>query len=151
MDRRRKKKEKEEKKKLLEKVLRAVGLVLVKSSKEHTERSWSPAGELLCVRTLRCIRAEDGGKKKKRDASSVHFIDKDSGDLSWRYFGGAWYFEDEAEIVEKLGEAREFMWLDDGKLADISVEAFGTDALRWKNPLFGCKCLEEMAVRADLL
>ena len=146
MDRR----QKDEKTKLLEKVLRAVGLVLTKSSEEHAERSWSPAGELLSVKMLRCIRAED---KDEKDASSVHFIDKDSGDLSWRYFGGAWYFEDEAEIVEKLGEAREFMWLDENKLAlaYISVETFETEALRWKNPLFGCKCLEEMAVRADLL
>lgn len=146
MDRRRK----DEKTKLLEKVLRAVGLVLVESSEEHAERSWGPAGELLSVKTLRCIRAED---RDEKDASSVHFIDKDGGDLSWRYFGGAWYFEDEAEIVEKLGEAREFMWLDENKLAlaYISVETFETEALRWKNLLFRCKSLEEMAVRADLL
>ena len=129
-------------------MLRAVGLVLMKSSKEHAERCWDPAGDLLSVKTLRCIRAEDGDE---RDASSVHFIDKDRGDLSWRYFGGAWYFEDEAEIVEKLGEAREFMWLDESKLPYISIADFKTDALRWKNPLFGCKSLEEMAVRADLL
>ena len=142
-------KQKEETK-LLEKVLRVAGLALTESSKEHAEKCWDPAGDLLSVKTLRCIRAED---REEKDASSVHFIDKDSGSLSWRYFGGAWYFEDEAEIVEKLGEAREFMWLDEHKLAPayISIETFVTEALRWKNPLFGCKCLEEMAVRADLL
>lgn len=135
---------------LLEKVLRVAGLALTESSNEHAERSWNSAGELLSVKTLRCIRVED---KEEKDATSVHFVDKDSGDLSWRYFGGAWYFEDEAEIVEKLGEAREFMWLDEHKLvlAYISIETFVTEALRWKNPLFGCKCLEEMAVKADLL
>lgn len=137
--------------KLLEKVLRVAGLALTESSKEHAERCWDSAGDLVSVKTLRCIRAED---REEKDASSVHFIDKDSGSLSWRYFGGAWYFEDEAEIVEKLGEAREFMWLDEHKLAPAyisTIETFETEALRWKNPLFGCKCLEEMVVRADLL
>lgn len=136
--------------KLLEKVLRVAGLALTESSKEHAERCWDPAGDLLSVKTLRCIRAED---REEKDAPSVHFIDKDSGSLSWRYFGGAWYFEDEAEIVEKLGEAREFMWLDERKLAPayISIETFVTEALRWNNPFFGCKSLEELALKLDLL
>lgn len=133
-------------KKLLKKVLQAVGLVLDKSCKKHSMKSWDPNGELPIVTSLRCIRAEDAGSKKKM-AVAVHFIDKDSGSLSWKYFAGAWYFEDEAEIVEKLGEAREFMWLDESKLACISI---AEDALRWNNPLFGCKSLEEMAIRSDL-
>jgi len=132
-------------KKLLKKVLRAVGLVLDKSCKKYSAKSWDPNGELLTVKSLKCIRAEDVESKKM--AAAVHFIDKDSGDLSWKFFAGAWYFEDEAEIIEKLGEAREFMWLDDSKLANISI---AEDVLRWNNPLFGCKSLEEMAIRSDL-
>ena len=134
-------------KKLLKKVLRAVGLVLVKSRKKCSAKSLDPNEELMAVKPLRCIRAEDAKSKKKKMAVAVHFIDKDGEGLFWRFFAGAWRFEDEVEVIEKLGEAREFMRLDESKLACISI---AENALRWNNPLFGCKSLEEMAIRSDL-
>lgn len=128
-------------KKLLEKVLCAIGLKTARS-KIFVETSHFPNSGKTIVKTLRCIRIEDASCK---DAEPVHFIDKDYGDLIFRFFAGASFFEDEDEIVEKLGEARELMWIEPGNITATSR------CTNWHNPFYGCKSLEEMAVKCDLL
>ena len=129
----------------LKRLLLAVGMKLVKS-KKFVQISRSPGGEVLGVKTLRCIRIEDAAHE---DAEPVHFIDKDYGDISFKFFGGESFFEDEDEVLEKLREAREFMWLEEWM--NFGSCCLETDLVRWKNPFFGSKSLEEMLVRADLL
>ena len=136
------------KRRMLERLLLAVGMKLAKS-KKFVETSRAPSGEVIAVKTLRCIRLEDS---KDKNASPVHFIDKDYGDVSFKFFGGESFFEDEDEVLEKLREAREFMWIEDDKLMKFGSYCLETtDLARWRNPFFGCKSLEEMLVRADLL
>lgn len=133
-------------KKLLEKVLRAVGLKTARS-KRLVETSRFPNGGTTVVKTLRCIRIEDAACEV---AEPVHFIDKDYGDLTFKFFAGASFFEDEDEIVEKLGEARELMWIENEKLMALGIAATSW-CVNWPNPFYGCNSLEEMAVKCDLL
>lgn len=134
-------------KKLLEKVLRAVGLKTARS-KRLVETLHFPNSDKTVVKTLRCIRIEDVARE---DAEPVHFIDKDYGAMAFKFFDGASFFEDEDEIVEKLGEARELMWIENAKLMALGSITATSWCANWPNPFYGCKSLEEMAVKYDLL
>lgn len=126
-----------ENKKLLEKVLLAVGLKMARS-KKHSETTRYPDSGKTVVKTLKCIRIEDAADE---DAEPVHFIDKDFGDIPFRFFDGESFFTDEDEIVEKLGRTREFMhW-----------QVPNNNFTVWQNPFFRCSSLEEMLVNIDLL
>lgn len=138
-------------KKLLRRVLEILGLKLDRSEK-FAERSWS-CGNLGAetpdeVKTLRCLLAKRG-RRGSGDDSPVRFQRADFGDLSFRVYGAATHFEDEEELAETLLACKELMWCPADALGDL--ERLEAETESWKNPVCGCKSLEEAVVKLNLL
>ena len=144
----------DERRRLLKRVLDSLGFKLDRS-KKFAERSWSCARiENLDiekpdeVKTLRCLLA----KRRKRgseDDSPVRFPKSALGDLPFQVHGAATHFGDEEELVETLLACKEFMWCPTDALG--SLERIEAETVRWKNPVGGCKSLEEAVVKLRLL
>ena len=144
----------DEKRKLLKKVLDSLGFKLDKS-KKFAEKSWSCARidnldieKPDEVKTLRCLLA----KRRRRgseDDSPVRFPKTALGDLPFQVHGAATHFRDEEELVKTLLACKEFMWCPTDALG--SLERIEAETKRWKNPVGGCKSLEEAVVKLRLL
>lgn len=137
--------EKSEREKLLDQVLRAVGLELVKLP-EYFSDEWHFA----------CQRAGmkgDGWVSFLRDDASW-FSFRDVFSTSYSLYAAPRLFVSREEVFEKLMKTKCFVWQSLDSMSHLAVEhKMGKEmhCLVWENPFFGCGSDDELRVKMDLL